>query len=391
MSQDAGWGGGAYRGAHLGGSPYGEGVYGGPPGWGGWTPPPKPGVIPLAPLRLGDLLGGAFATMGRYWKPLFGMGLALWGGSALVMVAALVIAYSAVSDTFEKVVALPQGIEPDSSDVVPLVTAFGVVALLGIVLVVLASALMYGAVPAILQDAVLGRQVGFATVWRRSRERMASMIGTVFLMGLVGAVPVLLAMVAFFAMTVAIIALDGGNGALTIMSIGALCALLTAPIAVWLWVRFSLAPAAVVFEGQRPVEALRRSSQLVRGDWWRVLGITWLSSAIAGVAAYLIQMPFSILGMFPTIISSANLDADPSPTAVIIAMSGYGVAIMVGQMVGQVISGPFPLLVNGLLYVDRRIRTENLGPVLAEAAAVPPQGGAPQDAVPQHGAPQHGG
>lgn len=384
MSQDAGWGGGAYRGAHLGGSPYGDGGYGGPPGppgWGGWMPPPKPGVIPLAPLKLGDLLGGAFATMGRYWKQLFGMGLALWGGSALVMIAATVIAYSAVADHLERVVELPEHVDPSSSDVVPLVTAFGVLALLGIVVMVLASALMYGAVPAVLQDAVLGRRVTFATVWQRSRARMASMIGTVFLMGLVVAVPILLVMVAFFAMMVAVISLDSGNGALTIMSIGALCALLTGPLALWLWVKFSLAPAAVVFEGQRPFEALRRSSQLVRGDWWRVLGITWLASAIAGVAAYIIQMPFSILGMFPTMISTADLDTDPSPTAIILAMSGYLVAIMIGQMVAQIVSAPFPLLVNGLLYVDRRIRTENLGPVLAEAATVPPQGGPPQDST----------
>ncbi|MFC9245277.1 hypothetical protein ACFT7S_15000 [Streptomyces sp. NPDC057136] len=380
MSQDAGWG-GAYGGAHLGGSPYGGGVYGGPPGppgWGGWVPPPKPGVIPLAPLKLGDLLGGAFATMGRYWKQLFGMGLALYGGAALVMAAALAIAYSAVGDHLERLVSLSVDEEPASSDVVPLLTAFGVVALLGIVLMVLASALMYGAVPAILQDAVLGRQVTFATVWRRSRARVPAMIGAVFLTGLIAAVPSVLVIVAFIAMMTAFITLDSGSGALTVMSLGALFALLTAPVSIWLWVRFSLAPAAVVFEGQGPVEAMRRSSQLVRGDWWRVLGISLLASGMTAVAAYIIQMPFSFLGMFPTMITTADLDSDPSPTAVIIAMSGYLVATLIGQMVAQIISATFPQLMNGLLYVDRRMRTENLGPVLAEAAAVPPQDGTPQ-------------
>ncbi|MGP3633952.1 DUF7847 domain-containing protein [Streptomyces sp. 24-1644] len=340
-------------------------------------PPPKPGVIPLAPLRLGDLLGGAFATMGRYWKQLFGMGLALYGGAALAMAAAMAVAYSAVASHLEHLVSLPDGVEPAYSDVVPLVTAFGLVALLGIVLVVLASALMYGAVPAILQDAVLGRPVTFATVWRRSRARMAAMIGTVFLTGLIAAVPVLLASVAFIAMMVVFITLDGSSGALTIMSLGALCALVTGPLAIWLWVKFSLAPAAVVFEGQRPFEALRRSSQLVHGDWWRLFGTGLLASVIAGVAAYIIQMPFSVLGMFPTMITTADLDSDPSPTAVIIAMSGYLAAMVTGQMVAQIVSAPFPLLVNGLLYVDRRIRSENLGPVLAEAATATPQDGAP--------------
>lgn len=43
------------------------------PQWGGgWTPPPpppQPGVIPLRPLGLGDLLGGGFSAFRRYWKP----------------------------------------------------------------------------------------------------------------------------------------------------------------------------------------------------------------------------------------------------------------------------------------------------------------------------------
>ncbi|MGW8886030.1 DUF7847 domain-containing protein [Streptomyces sp. NPDC055749] len=348
-------------------------------------PPPKPGVIPLVPLRLGDILSGAFATMGRYWKQLFGMGLALYGGAVLVMAAALAVAYSAVGDHLERLVALSSDEEPASSDYVPLIIAFGVVALLGIVVMMLASALMYGAVPAILQDAVLGRRVTFATVFRRSWARLPALIGTVLLTALIAVVPIGLAMVAFIAMMTAFITLDSNSGALTVMSLGALCALLTAPAALWLWVKFSLAPAAVVFEGQGPVGALRRSSQLVRGDWWRVFGISLLAGVMTSVAAYIIQMPFSVLGMFPGMISTADLDSDPSPAAVIIAMSGYMVAMVLGQMVAQIVSSTFPPLVNGLLYVDRRIRTENLGPVLAEAAAVPQQGGAPQDSTPQYG------
>jgi hypothetical protein len=53
-------------------------------------------------------------------------------------------------------------------------------------------------------------------------------------------------------------------------------------------------------------------------------------------------------------------------------MSGYIAFVLLGQLIGQLVSATFPLLVTGLLYVDRRMRTENLGPVLAEAATVPP-------------------
>ncbi|WP_405391523.1 hypothetical protein OG596_28920 [Streptomyces sp. NBC_01102] len=372
MAQDAGWGGGAYGGAPYGGVPYGGPP--GPPGWGGWVPPPKPGVIPLAPLKLGDVLNGAFSTMGKYWKQLFGMGAALYGGAALLMAAAVAVAYSAVGDHLDRVISLRYEEEAASTDVVPLVTAVSVLALLAIISMTIVSGLMYAAVPAVLQEAVLGRAVTFSTVWRRAWSHVGRVIGTLILTALIAVVPMVLVMVAFVGVVIAAITLDssaGGGGAA--MTVGVLGALLTGPVAVWLWVKFCLAPAVVVFEGQGPVAALRRSSQLVRGDWWRIFGITLLVYVMAASAGYVIQLPFSVLGMFPTMVGTSSLGSDPSPTAIVVAMSGYFVATMLGQMVSQIISTTFPQLATGLLYVDRRIRTEDLGPVLAEAAAVPQQ------------------
>lgn len=66
MPDSSGWG-------PYGGAPGGpSGPYGGAPGGWGWMPPPppKPGVIPLAPLGVDRIPGGAFATMRRYAKPL---------------------------------------------------------------------------------------------------------------------------------------------------------------------------------------------------------------------------------------------------------------------------------------------------------------------------------
>lgn len=369
MAQDAGWGGGA---------PYGGAPYGGPPGWGGWVPPPKPGVIPLAPLKLGDVLNGAFSTMGKYWKQLFGMGAALYGGAALLMAAAVAIAYSAVGDHLERVVSLRDGEEAASADVVPLMIAVSVLALLGIALMAIVSGLMFAVVPLVLQEAVLGRAITFAAVWQRAWAHAARVIGTLVLMALVAVVPMLLIMAALFGVVIVAITQDspGGSPAMT-MTIGVLGALLTTPLAVWIWGKICLAPAIVVFEGQSPVAALRRSSQLVRGDWWRIFGIALLVSVMASTAGYFIQMPFSVLGMVPAMIGTSSPGGDPSPTAIVVAMIGYLVSMMIGQMVSQIISTTFPQLVMGLLYVDRRIRTEDLGPVLAEAAG-PPQDWGPQ-------------
>ncbi|MFJ2294687.1 hypothetical protein ACIOG7_23750 [Streptomyces sp. NPDC087894] len=369
MAQDAGWGGGAYGGAAYGGGPYG------PPGWGGWVPPPKPGVIPLAPLKLGDVLGGAFSTMGRYWKQLFGLAAALYGGAALLMAGAVAVAYSAVSGHLDHVISLDHDESASSTDIVPLVVAGGVLALLGIVTMAIVSGLMYAAVPAVLQEAVLGRPAAFAAVWRKAWAHVAPVIGALILTALVATVPVLLVMAAFIGVIISVLTMDSGGAAATAVTLGILGALVTGPLAAWIWIKVCLAPAAVVFEGRGPVAALRRSAELVRGDWWRIFGITLLAALIAGAAGYVIQIPFSVLGLFPGMIGTASLEEDPSPTAAIVAMSGYMVATLLGQLVSQIISTTFPQLVTGLLYVDRRIRTENLGPALAEAAGFPAQGG----------------
>ncbi|WP_406370795.1 hypothetical protein OH781_10145 [Streptomyces sp. NBC_01550] len=338
-------------------------------------PPPKPGVIPLRPLGLGDILGGAFSTMGRYWKQLFGVGAAVYGGALVVVGAAVAIAYSAVSDPLHRVIELSSEESPRTEDIVPLVIAFGAVWLVAILALMTATAMMYATVPAVLQEAVLGRPTTFGTIWRRAWARVPAVIGTVLLTSLVAVIPMVLMMVAFIAMMITFITLDSGSGSGVAIALGILGALATAPLAIWLWVKFSLAPAAAVFEGQRPIAALRRSSQLVRGDWWRIFGISLLAMLMAAVASYIIQLPFSILGMFPGVIGMESLGSDPNAAAVVVAMSGYLVATLLGQLVSQLVSATFPQLVTGLLYVDRRMRSENLGPVLAEAAAVPPQFG----------------
>ncbi|MFJ2088710.1 hypothetical protein ACIOEW_05525 [Streptomyces sp. NPDC087901] len=334
---------------------------------------PKPGVIPLGPLRLGDVLGGAFATFGRYGKQLLGVGAAAYGGALAVVVVSAVIAYSAVADHLDRVLSLGSDENPRTEDWVPLVIAFGSVAVVGLIAAVISTAMMYTAVPAVLQEAVLGRPATFSAVWRRAWARMPAVIGTVLLTWLIALVPLLLAWAGFLAFVIGMLSMDGGSGPVVAILIGVVGALATAPLATWLWVKFSLAPSAVVFENQGPIAAMRRSSRLVRGDWWRIFGITLLAGAIAMVASYLIQIPFSFLGMFSGVLGSMNLGDDPNPASVIVAMSGYVVSILVGQLVSQMVVATFPPLVAGLLYVDRRIRTENLGPVLAEAAAMPPQ------------------
>ena len=68
----------------------------------------------------------------------------------------------------------------------------------------------------------------------------------------------------------------------------------------------------------------------MKGDWWRIFGITLLAGLMAAVAGYIVQIPFSFLGLFPGMLGTASLDEDPSTAAVVVAMSGYLVATLWG-------------------------------------------------------------
>ncbi|WP_441349223.1 hypothetical protein [Streptomyces sp. COG21] len=62
---------------------------------------------------------------------------------------------------------------------------------------------------------------------------------------------------------------------------------------------------------------------------------------------------------------------EPSGGEIIALFAGFMVLSMVSGLVSQLFSSIFPPLVTGLLYVDLRIRKENLAQVLTEAAAQP--------------------
>ncbi|MFF8605357.1 oxidoreductase [Streptomyces sp. NPDC015346] len=334
-------------------------------------PPPKPGVIPLAPLGLSDMITGAFTTIGRYWKPLLGVALAAYGAGLLLIAAAAGVAYAVVADHLPGVFDLPDGQDPSWDDGRPLLIAFGCVWLISMIAMLVASAVVYGACPAVLQEAILGRRTTFGAIWRRAWSRMPAVLGTVLLTVLLTVpVPLIVFVGSFIGV---LVGLGGGTGPLALPFLafgGAMLATLpTLPLAAWLWVKFSLAPAAAVFEGQGATAAMRRSSQLVRGSWWRVFGALLAAGVMAAMANWAIQQVFGALLSLPGPFTGPE-SAD-SLGEVLISLAPLLVLAVIGSMVAQAVCAAFPPLVTGLVYVDQRIRKENLAPALAEAAAPP--------------------
>ncbi|WP_327298284.1 DUF7847 domain-containing protein [Streptomyces sp. NBC_01197] len=331
-------------------------------------------MIPLQPLQLSDILNGAISTVGSYWRQLLGVAAVVYGGGAAIIAGALAVLYASLSGRIHGIVHAPGASDVTWHQAGPVVLGFSGVLIGAVLLNMVCTAMASATCATVLQEAVLGRPTSFGAVWRRAWSRVLPVIATVLLSGLIAIVPLLLVAGATAAVVVAAVSAQSGVLALVVGVLGGLVLL---PLGAWLWVLFSLAPAAVVFERQGPIGALRRSAGLVRGAWWRVCGISLLALVIGSTAGSFIQLPFTMLGMFHSLGLPLGTASDPSAAQLLSGLTSYLALSLVGQTLSQLVSVTFPQLVTGLLYVDQRIRREELGPVLIEAAAGSETVGAP--------------
>lgn len=376
MSHNSGWGqphpGRPYAGQPYPGQPYpGQPPYPGPPvpPWGGWAPPPpQPGVIPLRPLQLGDVLGGAFTAFRRYWKPLTGVILLVQGIGILLVALAIGITAVGLDSRLKAVFDLPEGQAPAADDVVALLLYGIPVAVLLLLTLVLLTATISALCPAVIQEAVLGRPATFSALWRRCWSRLPSVLGVLLCVGLLAGGPV---MVLYAACIPPIIASAHDASPPMAVFVLLLGLLLWMPVAVWVTIRFGLAPAVAVCEGLGPVAAMRRSWQLVGGGWWRTFGIAGLAYLLAAVVGYIVQMPFALLGLFALVPAVMTAGETGDPGTLLFGFGGYLVCVMIGMAIGSVFQLVYPHLVLSLLYVDHRIRKENLAEALAAGMTAP--------------------
>ena len=328
----------------------------GPAGPGGspWRPPPKPGVVPLRPLGLGELLDGSVQTMRQNPRVMVGL-------------SAAVMAVAGVLSTIFMVAGLPQMLSvlesPDeqigASEVAGLVgggiSGFLVPALVQALAVVVLSGVLILAV----SEAVLGRRPTIGQVWAKARPRILPLIG----LSLLTALLTLLGSALLVGPGLALLAVSGEAAAVALI-VGIPLAIVLAAL---LYVRLAFAAPALLLENLGVIAAMRRSWRLVRGSWWRVLGVLLLTTIIASIANGLLQTPFSIIG---AVIAAAVAPGDAggstaaiTPAVVITSVSGN-----IGTVIASTVTAPFSAAVTALLYIDLRIRREGLDVALARAA-----------------------
>lgn len=306
-------------------------------------PPPRPGIVPLRPLGVGELLDGAFTAIRRY--PRVTLGLA-----ALVMLFVSVL-------TLLLDGALLVGIEPPADgasweDSKGYVGRFATRSLAVYGIESVGTLVLTGLITAVIGQAVLGRSITPRDAWERLRPLIWRLLAVsvlthlIFIGIAVGTLlPAILAAAA-----------GGGDAAVVLFVLGLIA---WVGLSVYAFVALALAPAVLVLERQTVRGALSRSRALVRRSWWRVFGILALASLIAGVLGSIISLPFGLAGGG---LSSLSDDASTLRfTDVFLAA--------IGSLVAGSLVQPFSAGVRALLYIDRRIRAEALDVTLTRAAA----------------------
>lgn len=300
-----------------------------PPGY--HAPPPpgaqpsiKPGVIPLRPLAVGEIIDGAVTTMRRYPKLIIGAAAVV---AAVTQILGLLVQLPFLDDLVRVASTDPNTMTDEQmlDQLTGSIAGFLSGTFLSIMLLMLGTVFLSGFVTVIVGHAVLGKPVTFAQAWEEFKPRLLPLFGATLLSGLVITVGLILCIVP----------------------------------GVWVWVLFALVTPALVLERCGVTAAFGRSKKLVDGAWWRTFGILLLTVVIGAVISWILSLPFELLGLATT-----GFSDDPA------AMLSAGSLILttIGAIVAATITLPFSSAVTVLVYVDRRMRSEGMDIELQRAA-----------------------
>jgi hypothetical protein len=335
-----------------------------PPGWtppgqpppSGYGPPPagpwfapvhKPGVVPLRPLRLGDLYDGAFQTIRRNPKAMIGLAA---GVIALFMVVPAVLSLVlAALGQLDFGSSLGTELSGTGDPAGPLVaTAAGY---LGAFFGAFATVVLNGMLVRVVAEAVLGRRTTAGQAWAATRGRLLRLVGLTAVNTLVAllllGLPVAAGVLAGFTIGV-------GQGLLVGVPL-----LVAGVVALaFLQVRcFLLAAPALVLERTGVLASMRRAGRLSRGQFWRLFGIQLLTMLVVGLVGEIIAVPLGLVGALGPLLVSGTAGA------LLLVFAGY-----LSQVVVSAVTTPFSSAVVALQYVDQRIRKEGLDVALIAAS-----------------------
>ncbi|MDX3327624.1 glycerophosphoryl diester phosphodiesterase membrane domain-containing protein [Streptomyces sp. ME02-6979-3A] len=332
------------------------------PGWGGmpqggpgWGRPPmaaKPGVIPLRPLGVGEILDGAVTTMRRHWRTVLGISLTV---SVIAEIAIILMQrfllpeQKSVDPNATGAEAIRQATDSAQSQLITSAPST--------LIAMIATLITTSILTVVISRSVLGRGVTLSEAWSEARPRLLPLLGLTLLLSLMSAAIMAVGLLPGLALG------DGAGGlALTVLGFLGACA-----VVLWLMIRFTLAAPALMLERQSVLTSLCRSAKLVRGNWWRTFGILALTYLLVIVLTLIITIPFGVIAV--------TVDSDGLSELLNGNSADFGWPFLIITGIGEVIVStlayPFTAGVMAMLYVDQRIRREALDLELARAAGVP--------------------
>lgn len=319
----------------------------------GWTPPPKPGLIPLRPLSFGTILGSSFRVMRRNPAPTFGLAVLLYGAITLVFFAVFggltaLLLSRATSADFD-----------DQGDILAGGVALVIISMLvPLALATIATGILQGIISLEVARATLGEKLRVRGLWRLAKGRVAPLVGWSLL--LTGAIVTFLTIASVVTVAVFVAASASSDGGVVVVLGGVLLTLFFAlafiVLGAWLGTKLSLVPSVIMLERLTLRESMVRSWSLTQNNFWRTLGIQLLINAIVGAASSVITTPVSLIGSIAAVVVNPNGDSGAYLAIVATTYVITGIVSIIVGAIGLVMQSAAV----ALIYIDIRMRKEGL-------------------------------
>ena len=273
----------------------------------------QPGLIPLRPLTIGEILAISLTVVRRHLVP-------LGGAAMLVGLLSTVSTLGLLAGTGALQTYADGAWLTDLLDGVSTSPPAGILlsALVGLLVTTIGGPVIAGMATAYAGAEALGRD-GRGAVAERLGGRGGVLLGVAAIVG-------------------------------TLVAVGLMLLIIPGVIAYLIWV---FAAPAVVMERAAVSPALRRSAVLTRGHRGRVLGTVAVTMIAGAIASALLS----------TVVAALIAQADAVTVLVITQLVGVVVSGLAAAWTGAAVA---------LLYIDVRIRTEHLDQALRSAAAADP-------------------
>jgi hypothetical protein len=347
-------------------NPYGTPQTSQPTPAGGWTAPPKPGLIPLRPLTLGTILSASFQVLRRNPRPTFGFA---FGIQSVIMLLTLLITGAV---TFA---ALSRLFTASTEDATEITAGAAVMIMLSTlipgVLSVIALALVQGVLMLEIQRATLGEKLKLKQLWRRARGRIGALIGWVLLL-----TAALIVALAVLAVLIVLLTMLGTVGIALAVVVGIFGGLALVALGAWISTKLSLVPSVLMGERTSLRKSISRSWELTNGYFWRTFGIQLLVSAILSVAMQVITVPIQIVAPMAVFLIDPN--GTGGPVAIVVVVAIYLVSMLIVLVMSSVVL-VVQSAATGLIYIDLRMRKEGLDLELARYVEEASAGQSPPD------------